>query len=1018
MAINFEAEAVIEDKLIQQLVHGESQWTLREDLKTVDDLWQNFKDILVRHNKELFDQHPLTDEEFKQVQNQLKFSSFYDAAKWLTGENGIARVSIVREDASLGTVRPIVFKRSDVAGGSSVYEVVHQIKFDKKEEGNRNRRSDVTLLINGLPMIHIELKNRNHSYMEAFYQIQKYMKEGVFWDIYSTVQMFVVSNGTDTKYIAASQKLNKNFLTGWLDTENNPVTDYLSFAKEVLSIPAAHNLVSLYSVLDSEREEVILLRPYQIHAIEAIWEAMKRRKSGFIWHTTGSGKTLTAYKASRNCLSIPSVDKMIFLVDRKDLDNQTTGSFKAYAEYDTTNVEDTNSTRELEKKLVSTERNVIVTTIQKLGRVIKRQKPDKPRYKKLRDLDVVFIVDECHRAVSAEAQQNINKFFKRTLWYGFTGTPIFAEDAKNSPGNLAKTTAEQYGDCLHKYTIKEAIHDGSVLGFQVEYQTTINEETVIKQADIGTGDIVKEEQQIYYTPSTKDIYADDAHMLSVIDYIVNKAAGKLGLARGRGQAYSAILTTSSIAMAQRYYELFKEVKEGKNSLVKISDHTKSLANDFPKFAITYSLTENEEDSSANQTKMKESLKDYNAMFGTKFGLEDIPAYNNNVNDRLARKKKIFSPRDEQLDLVIVVDRLLTGFDAPCLSTLFIDRKPMRSYSIIQAFSRTNRLFDAQKKFGQIVSFQSPEWFKQSVDKAIQLYSSGGGNYITAPEWEEAETNFKKALAELRSLAPTPDAVNALTKRQKKTFLKLYKAFDEAYADIQVYTEYEAKDLERDYHITKEEIENYYAKYKDVREELKGDEGDGGGGDDGDFVIDYELRSVHTDQIDYEYILALMEAMTRDEETNEPRLLPMPMDQEKAKEITEQIERFAKTNPKLAEVLDELWQDFKENPAAYAGKSLLVEFRQRVHEKIRLLVHDFANHWCVSEDALQYFVDNYDLKLDDKTKQVGQDELRETTDRKAYAEKNPNGATGLKYWRAFLTAARTLVANEIAPLREM
>ena len=179
-----------------------------------------------------------------------------------------------------------------------------------------------------------------------------------------------------------------------------------------------------------------------------------------------------------------------------------------------------------------------------------------------------------------------------------------------------------------------------------------------------------------------------------------------------------------------------------------------------------------------------------------------------------------------------------------------------------------------------------------------------------------------------------------------------------------------------------------------------------------------MNSVHTDQIDYEYILALMEAMTRDEETNEPRLLPMPMDQEKAKEITEQIERFAKTNPKLAEVLDELWQDFKENPAAYAGKSLLVEFRQRVHEKIRLLVHDFADHWCVSEDALQYFVDNYDLKLDDKTKQVGQDELRETTDRKAYAEKNPNGATGLKYWRAFLTAARTLVANEIAPLREM
>ena len=1017
MVSRFEPELDIENKLIEQLEHGESQWTLREDLKTVEDLWQNFKAILVRHNKDLFDQHPLTADEFKQVQNQLRFSSFYDAAKWLTGENGVARVSIVRDDATLGTVRPVVFTRADVAGGSSVYEVVHQIKFSKKEAAYRNRRSDVTLLINGLPMIHIELKNRNHSYMEAFYQIQKYMKEGVFWDIYSLVQMFVVSNGTDTKYIAASQKLNKNFLTGWLDKDNDPVTDYLAFAKDVLSIPAAHNLVSLYSVLDSEREELILLRPYQIHAIEAIRQAMKERKSGYIWHTTGSGKTLTAYKACKNSLTIPSVDKMIFVVDRKDLDNQTTGSFKAYAEYDTTSVEDTASTWELQRKLLSSERNVIVTTIQKLGRVIKRFKPDNPRTRKLKELDVVFIVDECHRAVTPQAKQLIDKFFKRTLWYGFTGTPIFSQNARDPIGNLPQTTAEQYGPCLHKYTIKEAIHDGSVLGFQVEYQTTIDEENVFKQADIGPGDTIHEEQQIYYTPATKNIYADDAHMLSVIDYIVNKAAGKLGLARGRGQAYTALLTTNSIAQAQRYYELFQLVKQGK-SVVKISDKTKRLASDFPKVAITYSLTENEERSSADQDKMIAALDDYNAMFGTKFGLADLAIYNNNVNDRLARKKKIFMPRAEQLDIVIVVDRLLTGFDAPCLSTLFIDRRPMPPHTIIQAFSRTNRLFDLQKHFGQIVTFQSPAWFKEEVDSAISLYSSGGGNYIQAPDWETAERVFKQALKELRELAPTPDDVWDLTRRKQKLFLKKFKKFDDTYADIQVYTEFESRDLERDYHITQEEIEEYHAKYKDVLEELKpGDEGTEV--EDGDITIDYALRSIHSDQIDYEYILNLMEAMNQENEGEQDHpLLPAAMDPRKAKEITEQIARFARTNPKLAEILEGLWKDFQADPMAYAGKSLLTEFRTRVQKKIASLVHGFADHWCVDEDALTYFVENYDLKLADNEKQLGQDELRATSSSRNYMAKNPDGVKGLKYWGTLLREIRNLVANEIAPLREM
>lgn len=305
----------------------------------------------------------------------------------MLGENGIARVSIQREDASLGTVQPVVFKRVDITGGSSVYEVVHQIEFERKEKMNRDRRGDVTLLINGLPMIHIELKNRSHPYKEAFNQIKKYLKEGAFRDIFSCLQMFVVSNGTDTRYIAAASEnaLNEKFLSVWLDDNNQPQSDYLTFSKAVLSIPAAHKMVSQYTVLDSERKAIIMLRPYQIHAIEAIRDAVNPYSeggthSGYIWHTTGSGKTLTSYKAAHYLAQIPSVDKVIFVVDRKDLDNQTTGAFQAYAEYDTIDVNETDNTGDLVKKLLAGSRDVIVTTIQKLQIVMKRYPEGSKKY--------------------------------------------------------------------------------------------------------------------------------------------------------------------------------------------------------------------------------------------------------------------------------------------------------------------------------------------------------------------------------------------------------------------------------------------------------------------------------------------------------------------------------------------------------------------------------------------------------------------------------------------------------------
>ena len=288
-----ELESMIEEKLIEQLIYGDSQWTYREDLKTEEDLWANFRYILEQNNKDRLDGEGLSDSEFEQVKNQLSFATFYDAAKWISGENGIAHISVQRDTK---TVQLTVLKRDDIAGGSSVYEVINQyraLKDDECDIHDQNRRFDVSLLINGIPLIHIELKNRQHSYMDGFRQIKKYISEGKFTGIFSAVQMFVVSNAVDTKYFAAAteEQLNEKFLSGWQDNENNPVTDYLKFASQVLKIPQAHQMVMKYAVLDQDDKKLLLLRPYQIHAIEAVRTASRQGKSGYIWHTTGSGKT-------------------------------------------------------------------------------------------------------------------------------------------------------------------------------------------------------------------------------------------------------------------------------------------------------------------------------------------------------------------------------------------------------------------------------------------------------------------------------------------------------------------------------------------------------------------------------------------------------------------------------------------------------------------------------------------------------------------------------------------------------
>ena len=987
-----ELEKVIEDKLIEQLVFGESQWTYREDLKTEEDLWQNFRYILEQNNKARLDGQPLSDAEFEQVKNQLQFSSFYKAGEWLVGENGKAMVHVQRDTEKLHLV---VMNHEHIAGGSSVYEVINQynaLKDDDITTVARDRRFDVTLMINGLPMIHIELKNRQHSYMDAFYQIKKYISEGKFTGIFSAVQMFVISNGVDTKYFAAASdtELNPKFMSGWVDTENNPVADYIDFAKNVLRIPEAHEMIARYTVLDEDAKRLILLRPYQIHAIESIREASKTGKSGFVWHTTGSGKTLTSYKATRNLLmDIPAIDKAIFLIDRKDLDTQTTMAFQAYANNDLVDVDETDNVNDLKKKLKSDDRQVIVTTIQKMQILIsKRLQEGTSEYNKIKNLKIAFVVDECHRAVTPKTKRELERFFGRSLWYGFTGTPRFAENPYPQMGDLPRTTEELYGKRLHKYTIQNAIHDNAVLGFQVEHNGPKN---ITDETDASA-------------------YDNETHMLRVLDIILNKSYHKLGFQNGKGQTYEGLLTTSSIQIAQKYYELLTKVKNGETSL-EIDEKIKQVLPDFPKFAITYSVTENEEGSHVNQEKMQKSLDDYNQMFGTKYELSQIQGYNGNLNKRLARKDAKFKSRSEQLDLVIVVDRLLTGFDAPCMSTIFIDRQPMGPHDLIQAFSRTNRIFDKNKTYGQIVTFQAPKLFKESVDNAVKLYSAGSTGTAILAEWEEIEPAFRKSLAALRVSAETPEEVTPMSIKEKKVFVKMFQTFDRLFAQLKSFTQYDDSMLE-EYGITEEEYDKYAGVYKNAVEEIKIAEGGDDSGneppEDETIDVDYELMAYSSTKIDYEYIINLIQNIVTPDEDAEA--VSPEERQKQIDEVKQYIDEMRKDNPKVAEIMTNLVSEIEEDENKYKGQSILNIVENMKRDCIEKVISDFCVTWYASKEDVMYAALHY------RNGEIPNESvIKATIDYQSYKSVQEKALPKFKYYAKCMAELKKTLDEEIKPL---
>lgn len=736
-------EVAFESELIRHLesIGGSKQWEYVPSIKTLDGLWANFRMILERNNWDRLDGRPLTDAEFAQVKAVVcGLRSPYEAGCWLYGLNGVTQVEIDRDETNDGAggehVFLTVFDQAHVGAGNTVYQIVNQIERPHVMAGRKDRRFDTTLLINGLPIIHIEEKYDRHDAMEGLNQIHQYIDEGLFRDIYSTVQILVGMTPHQALYMANTDadSFNPAFAFHWQrEDDSKPVWDWREFSDLMLSIPMAHQMSTSYMILDGDprHKSLIVMRPYQVYATRRVIDKLRAhvfgtdaQEIGYVWHTTGSGKTISSFKTAWLASRLPNVDKVVFVVDRVALTRQTFEKYSAYdPDADEENagvVSDTANTGVLQSKLRSRSRNnaIVVTSIQKLDRLCKRASFKAP------DMNIVFIVDEAHRSTNGEMLKRIKKAFPRSAWVGYTGTPAFEGDL----------THRAFGDLIHAYTIREAIADRNVLGFNVDFENTL------PNAEI-TGQLLPDMLRQRYphwsdkdisrkiarmTPEEVDEYIDSGvydnnqkHVEQVVDDIVRHWRN-----RSKDGRYSAILTTHvgggkpSAPMAIQYFEEFRK----RNEL--LSREGKSPLN----VAVTFSYgTDNSEYQLDKNRGLRDAMAAYNAAFGTSFDDQSVAEYFTDVMDRLRGEAE-----GAKLDIVIVIDQLLTGYDAPNVNTLYVDRT-LAGANLIQAYSRTNRIQNMKDKpWGRIVNYRWPETSKRLMDEALSVYANRDSALVQDP----------------------------------------------------------------------------------------------------------------------------------------------------------------------------------------------------------------------------------------------------------------------------------------------
>ncbi|MCI1673633.1 MAG: HsdR family type I site-specific deoxyribonuclease [Bifidobacterium tibiigranuli] len=720
-------------------------WNYEPHIKTTEQLWANFKAILERHNQNTLD-HPLSAVEFAQVRNTISnLSTPYQAGQFLYGLNGVSQIEVDLDDGRHAFLT--VFDQKQIGAGDTIYQVVNQIERPAVIAGMKDRRFDTTLLINGLPIIQIEEKRDTHDVNEALNQMGQYIAEGQYHDIFSTLQILVAMTPNDAKYMAntTAEQFNKDFAFRWQDENSNePVRQWRQFSDAMLSIPMAHQMATNFMILDGtpNRQMIKVMRPYQVYATQQVLNKLKytdfetaTNKIGYIWHTTGSGKTITSFKTAWLASRLPNVDKVVFVVDRIALTNQTLSKYQAYdpdAGEDTLgSVMDTRNTSELNRRLKAKGGGIIITSVQKLDTLVQRASFKAP------DKHIVFVVDEAHRSTGGKSFRRIQQAFKHATWVGYTGTPMFDETTSGA------RTEDIFGPLLHAYTIREAITGHNVLGFKVDFETTIDEDSMETQLlpefyrnhhPSWTEEQIQEKSR-NPTPDDMDdavepsVYDNnDEHVRLVVEDIYEKWQY-----RSSQKRYNAILTThvgggaASTPMALKYFDEFHRVNE---------EHRKH-GGLVLKVAVTFSYN------ATNNNNMKESnsglfgaVQAYNKEFGTSFDMTSITEYTQDVTARLDR-----TISDKQyLDLVIVIDQLLTGFDAPQLNTLYVDRT-LKGASLIQAYSRTNRIEDMQNKpWGRVVNYRWPSYAEKLMNQALAIYANKDSANLSQQEQQASLEN--------------------------------------------------------------------------------------------------------------------------------------------------------------------------------------------------------------------------------------------------------------------------------------
>ena len=964
-----QSEYQLENELIAQL-QGLGYATVI--IKDERQLLSNLKTQIERANGLA----PLSETEWKQVISFLNTGTVFERAKNLRDQ-----FPVKFDD---GSSKHIFFLSDDPS--KNVYQVTNQITVDHRDFNGRTSRFDVTLLVNGLPLVQIELKKRGMEIAEAFNQTQRYIREA-YWagqGLFSFIQLFVISNGANTRYYS-NGTTGIEFAFPWADVHNKHINEIVDFAEAFLNQQHLTQMLTQYMVLLETTKSLMVLRPYQIYAVQKIVEHVQNSdQNGYIWHTTGSGKTLTSFKASQIIMNMPDVEKVLFVVDRNDLDTQTSREFNAFK---AESVDSTDSTHTLVKQLDQRHDKLIVTTIQKLNRAISTD-----RYLEhinyLKDKKVVFIFDECHRSQFGDTHQNIKKFFSNAQMFGFTGTPIFEENSQSKAG-LKLTTDYLFNQCLHQYVIVDAIRDRNVLQFQIDYRgkytakgmasndqfdearsggvfdplnspyqgdlPTLNSLPAkegealplpLLKGKVGMGLIENHEQfdEDVEGIDTQELYDNPQRLEMIARYIVDTHDTKT-----KNREFTAMFCVSSVDTLTQYYELFEKVQaekqqqdEAEGRLFKpltIATIFSYGANEAVENNDQNGLIQEESTDAPNQInqssrdKLDRYIANYNAQFGTNYNSGDgFYAYYRDIADRVKKK---------QIDILLVVNMFLTGFDSKPLNTLYVD-KNLKYHGLIQAFSRTNRVYNDKKPFGNIISFRN---LKRATDEALALFSNKEARKtVLVPSFDEIKQDYEQAVEKLLSITPDYQTVDDLvTEDQQLEFIKAFREVMRYNAQLQTFIEYDQDDTKLD----KQHFANFASKYADlcraIRKTTKKEKVSVL--DD----IDFQLDLLHSDRINVGYILTLLQ-MAVNAETDEQR-----------KKYEAQVHDLIGSDISLHDKQDLIQKFIEENmPKMINGQSVQVAFAQFWDAEKEQAYQHFCEQENLKPDVMKQVLDNYEF----------------------------------------------------------